>query len=386
LKGKKVTLVSIGLILVLLVSIVLAACAPAAPTPGAPTRITPQVPGQKQQAPVTVTPTVPKAAKPGPAPAAEVIKYSTQLHTAAGSGIWYDFHSTVMPRIVEERTNGRILMDPIYGAGELVAADQSLEAAATGMVDFVEGSPSYWKGTIPVSEIETGLPVAWLNPTEFLVFMYKRGMDEILEEAYAEKNVRWLTSLITKMNISMVTKEKITGLADFQGTKIITFGPYLPIIDKIGGAGTYIVLAERYTSMATGVADGVLTTPVWMYDNKFYEVTNYYVQPSFQGAGADQYIMNMDKWNALDPDLQDTFHLATREAALFWLMDVGLQEYLIKNKWVGQGSEVVTWSDADWAVVVAAAAEYWDEVAAKDAYCAKAIGIMKDLIRELGRL
>jgi len=384
LKNRKLTLLcSIGMILVLVLSTILAACAQETAAPGAPTRISPQVPAQPGTPATPSTPTTP--AKPAPAPEAEVIKYSVQLHTAPGAGIWYDFHSTVLPRIVEERTNGRILMDKVYGAGELVAADQSLEACATGMVNFVEGSPSYWKGTIPVAEIETGLPVAWQWPVEMYIFMYKRGMAELLEEAYAEKNIRWMAALITKGNHAMVTKDKIAGLDDFQGKKVATFGPYMAMMDKLGGAGTYIVLAERYTAFATGVVDAALTTPVWMYDNKFYEIANYVVQPFFNGTAADQYIMNLDDWNALEPDLQDTFHMATREAALHWMMDVSMGELTILEKWKSQGTEVVTWSDADWAKVIAAAGEYWDEVGAKDTYTARALKLQKDLLRDLGR-
>ena len=384
-KSKKTGLiVSACLVLVLLASLVLAACAPEAAAPGAPTRISPQVPAPTTPSPTTPSPTKP-APTPAPAPAAEVIKLSANLHTGVGGGIWYDFHKFELPRIIEQRTNGRILIDPIYGAGELLTADQCLEGAAQGLVDFVEGSPTYWKGILPIAEVEGGLPASFKNPMESYIFMYKKGMAELLDEAYAEVGIKWLTHLAC-CAMDMITKERVAGLDDLQGTKICTFGPWLGLIDRLGGTSTYIVLAERYTSLATGVVDGILTTPVWMYDNKIYEVTGYLVQPHWQWGGGDQYIMNMGKWNELPADLQQTFLAACREVGLHWTMSIYEKDVTIVPDWEAQGVEAVTWSTSDHNKVIAAASVYWDEVGAKDAYTAKAVGMLKDFLREMGRL
>lgn len=329
-----------------------------------------------------VAPTTPAATTP----AAQVTKLSMSAHSGASPSIYYTFHKNKLPVIVERVTNGRIKLDPIYGAGELVNADQLLEACSRGTLDVIECTPSYYKGTIPVGEVEQGLPAAFMHGWDHYEFLYQRGAAQILEEEYAKNNVRWLAALIGTHNHLINSKRKITSLADFKGAKVATFGAYITLMTKLGGAGMSIPVGERYTALATGAADAAFTTAVAMYDLKFYEVAKYLVLPNFTGTSCDTYSMNLDAYKKLSPDMQDVLTAAFREAAVYWGMDLYMLTSTNLEKWKAQGTELVTWSDADFAKVVATSQEYWDEVAAKDAATKKAVDIMKSLLRELGRI
>lgn len=380
-----VTVGSILLIVVLAMSLVLMACAKeTAPTTSSPTSPAATTPTTTTPAATKPAATTPVPTKPAPQPSAEVIKWRATLHIAAGSKL-YEFHKNILPKMLSERTNGRIVLENIHAAGELVAADQALEACANGMVNFVEGSPSYWKGAIPVSEVMAGLPMTYRHPMENYMLLWDRGLGDIIVQEYAKKNVRWLTPL-PYARTTLVTKKKITSLDAFKGTKVVTYGPWMALMDKIGASGVYIVLAERYTALATGVADAALTTPSWMFDNKFYELCPYMVQPDFCFGPGDEYFMNLNDWNKLPTDLQQSLTAAMRETAFAFTRFMFWQEYTATTNWMAKakGGEVVNWSNADMAKIVTQAQIYWDEVAAKDPASAKGVALLKQMLKDLG--
>ena len=155
-------------------------------------------------------------------------------------------------------------------------------------------------------------------------------------------------------------------------------------MDNLGGSGVYIVLAERYTSLATGVVDAALTTPSWMYDNKFYEVCPYFVKPHFVWGTGGNYLLNLDEWNNLPDELKQVLTSASREACYDWTRFRYFQEFDSAKNWVAQGGEIVTWSEEDMFTVVDTAQLYWDEVAAKSVRAAKAVELLKEFLRDLG--
>ena len=361
-KTKKLLILagSICLSLVLVALLLPACAAPAAPTPGAP------------------------AAAPVAAKVHRITHLVPFVENADEVSI---FLGETVPLLIEEWTDGRIVFERVYYQGELVEADQQLEAVATGLADMATSPPGYYQGTIPVAEIEGGLPLGPRNGLELSSLLKEYGLDEILEEAYEEQGrVKHLWTDWLPTSTVLLSKNKVASVADFQGLKVMTFGAFLGLIDELGGVSTYIPWPERYSALATGVVDGIITNDTQTYDKAFYEVTDYMIDQRFAAAGGDTYFMNLDTWNSLEPDVQHLLTMAGWAHNVTRAMFHNKLNELARKKWIDIGQIIVTWPDAEWLTVTDAASAYWDEAAAKDEYCARGVAAMKAMLKDYGHL
>jgi len=75
---------------------------------------------------------------------------------------------------IETMSNGRIKIT-VFSGGELVASPNMLKAVKGGMVDMVVGVGFYFS-EIKLGDIESGLPMAWLNGAEAEIVFDKLGL------------------------------------------------------------------------------------------------------------------------------------------------------------------------------------------------------------------
>jgi C4-dicarboxylate-binding protein DctP len=92
------------------------------------------------------------------------------------------------------------------------------------------------------------------------------------------------------------TKFPWTRMEELAGHKIAAAGPNLPWLDYAGASKVQSNLNEVYTSLQTGVYDGVVIFPAPYYGFKFGEVAKYYTTMGWGSVVAYPVTVNKDTW------------------------------------------------------------------------------------------
>jgi len=100
------------------------------------------------------------------------------------------------------------------------------------------------------------------------------------------------------------TKFPWTKMEELKGHKIGAAGPNLPWLDYAGASKVQTNLNEVYTSLQTGVFDGVVIFPAPYYGFKFGEVAKYYTTMGWGSVLAYPMTVNKDTWAKLPDDVK----------------------------------------------------------------------------------
>lgn len=377
---KKIYALVCLLILTILISIV--GC-------GAPAAITSVAPPATVTATKTVTATATATAKASAGattPAQpQVIKWNMQSQYSAASN-WTIFFGNEYADWVRKMTNGRLDIT-VYPAGTFAKTTDLLPAVGKGLVDALIDYAGYYPDTVPISNIESGLPMAW---DQFLLpydAYYNRGFLDLVRQAYAQFNVYPLAMINLAADYNIGTTFPLKSIADIKGKKIRAVGVYGDWIQALGAVPTVVSESDRYMALKTGIIDGYVATTSSLQTAKFAELIKYYVTGTVTPCVSSGPQINIDKWNALPQDIKDFLAENTK---YFYLM--ASLKYAQGSKaaeaWAvsTQGMKWVTLSPEDEATERQAALNLWDQIAAKDQYAAKGVGIVKQQLKDAGLL
>jgi TRAP-type C4-dicarboxylate transport system substrate-binding protein len=110
----------------------------------------------------------------------------------------------------------------------------------------------------------------------------------------------------------LLTKKPINNLDDLKNMKIRAPGAYGKMLRQLGASPVVIAFAEVYTSLATGVVDGVDGCNLVDHrDGKFYEVAKYMYPLPLTGAQVSPLIVNLKAYNSLPEDLKEILKAAS---------------------------------------------------------------------------
>ncbi len=276
----------------LALAMVVMACAAPAPTP-AP----------------TPTPTPTPAPSPTPAPTQEIEVYKWEIPLHIGRGLTAFDRSVEWAERVKEASGGRLDIT-FYGDGELMPREESFEALSKGVIDFLLTSPGLWVGKDPVFGIAAGLPFTIRNAVDYLAVYHVMGLKDVMERAYAEFNIQEVRA-VPAYDSRLLTKKPVWKVDDLKGMKIRCMGEIAEVMTAAGAATVYFPGGEVYGALEKGVCDGVVFGPL---DSSvkmgFHEHTNSVLWNTVQAGGANQFLANMDSWNALPDDLKQILYLA----------------------------------------------------------------------------
>ncbi len=205
---------------------------------------------------------------------------------------------------IEERTNGKVLVE-ITSFPELgIAGPDSLDLISNGSLSFAEISSSYVSGAMPEAELQILFGV-YETHEHYLGVQEAIGplVDSLFEENSNGGKV------ISHMWISgadqfFFCQEPITELAHFEGRKVRSHGSALSDwINGFGAAAQFVAFAEVYTALERGVLDCGVTVAFASVAQRWYEVTTYMVGPLATQA-VNTIMMSPLLWNKLPPDIQ----------------------------------------------------------------------------------
>ncbi len=195
----------------------------------------------------------------------------------------------------------------VVGGPEVVPTFQQGEAIRNGVVDMYMGAINYYSGQIPA--VDT-MKLYKIPPWE----LRKKGVFDYLDKLHAKKlNAHYIgQSLPHNVQFHLYTMKPANKRADFKGRTIRVTAIYRAFVESMGGAPTIIPPPEVYTALQRGTVDGLGWPSIGIRDLKWDEVLKYRIDPGFYGLDGAVTI-NLDKWNSLPKDVQDTMLKVVQE-------------------------------------------------------------------------
>jgi TRAP-type C4-dicarboxylate transport system substrate-binding protein len=319
-----------------------------------------------------------------PVAAQDTTTWKVQSHWPGASSSYED--SLVrLKNVIEERTDGRLKLQ-LFEAGSLFKSTEIFNAVSRGILEMGTISPAYAQDKISLAGIASGLPFAFRNVWEAAYFHQGLGFEEMLREEAAEHDVYWATDKVYPTE--MVVKEPINSWEDFTKLKIRSSGTLQSFLTKAGAAASYIPGSELYSALDSGIVDGAhWGAAQGAFSMGLYEVAKYHVQPALNIAGTDVIIVSQKALDKLPEDIQKIVKQALDEQ--FW---VRTNEYLYKERITlakaieEQGVQINTLPDDVQERLTKTAQSMWDEEGKRSENAEKALGMLKDYLRELGYL
>lgn len=314
----------------------------------------------------------------------KVITWKCPAHWPMASSSFKDSLQVVAERI-KNRTNGRLILEP-YPAGALVPGKENFNAVKRGMVPIAITSSAYDMAQVPLLNVASGLPLNFGDVWEAVYFHQWLGFEQMLKDEFAKHGLIYFTDKVYPTEVSL--KKPVRTFEDFKGLKLRSSGILQKFLTSIGAAASYMPGSEIYAALASGVMDGAHWGAVQgSLSMKFYDVNKYHLRPALNVAGTDIWMVNQKAFDKLPKDLQEILIKTLEEQ--FWLRT---NEYIYKeNKALSKvlkemGVKLITLPPEEYAKMQTAALAIWDKVAQKGPHCAKAVEMLKDFNREMGRI
>ncbi|MDR3073118.1 MAG: TRAP transporter substrate-binding protein DctP [Deltaproteobacteria bacterium] len=287
-------------------------------------------------------------------------------------------------RNVEQMSGGRMKIEVSYD-GEGVPATELLTAVSSGLIEVGNPYQALHAGEFPAGIVEIGLPDGPESFLELRAMYYEGGWLEALREAYASINCYFLAEA-PQPPTYLLTKKPINSLEDLKTMKIRCPGAYGLKMNNLGASTVTMALSEVYSSLASGLIDGVNgCNLVDHHDIKSYEMAKYLYKLPVANAQMFNLVCNMDAFKALPDDLKrivevsaeivgnDSAHKSVvwEKEALNEMLAAGLQYSPDPSP-----ADVKKWREAGRKV--------WEEYAKKDKFCKKLLDLQKDFMKRLG--
>ena len=319
-----------------------------------------------------------------PAMAAEnVIKWKCEAHWPTSSSSYKGSLLTVVDRL-KERTNGRLIIEP-YPAGALVPAKEIFNAVKRGMLPIAITSSAYPRDQVPLMNVASGLPCNFGSVWEAVYFHQWLGFEQMMREECDKHGLYYCTDKVYPTELSL--KKPVTKFEDFKGLKLRSSGIMQVFLTSIGAAASYIPGAEIYAALASGVVEGAHWGAVQGSASMgFYDINKYHFRPALNIAATDIWLINKKALSKIPEDLQkillstlnEHFYLRTNQY-------IYLENKTLAKVQKEKGVELITLPPEEYAKMQMAARKMWDEVAQKDPQCAKAVQMLKDFNKSMGR-
>lgn len=253
--------------------------------------------------------------------AAQVIELKYNDFNPQGMGI--ALLAEKAAKMVEERTNGKVKIVP-YFSQTLLKYPETFKGVSTGVADIsfylVGGSP----GVHHVNEFYN-LPFIGYKSMDDAARVYTELLKKFPEfQAENEKlGVRWLSVRpMLPFHIHMVNKQ-IRVPDDLKGQKLAAEGYFAQAVKGVDGVALNMAPTDWYTSLQKGIVSGHFTH--WMVPKEFKTVELFKYHTIFgtggAGNGAIGYLVNLETWKKLSPDVQqvlvDVFQWLAEEGVKF---------------------------------------------------------------------
>ncbi len=210
--------------------------------------------------------------------------------------------ATTLIETAKAKSNGRITIE-LFDRAQLGGETEMVANMRTGELDFAIIGSGIVASVEPTFSL-TELPFIWKSPTHLhqtLDGAIGQRMMSLLEP----KGIKGLVFGEWGYRELLIRNRPVNTVADAKGLKVRVIENPLYVATWRAVAANPVPMAwpEVYTGLQQGTIDAVDTNPIGMRDAKLYEVAKH-LAVTHHIYTTLVLMMNMDKWNALPPDLQ----------------------------------------------------------------------------------
>lgn len=287
-------------------------------------------------------------------------------------------------KYAKEMSNGRLDIQ-YFDGGVLVNAKEGFSAVSDGVIDILADGNFYQSGIMPVQKLIYGYPGCYRNLVESLSFLHRFGGAEILREAYKKHNAYFL-GIQPDAGVSLLSKKPIRTVEDLKGLKVRVGGGLGATLKAAGASPVSVSPAEIYTSLSTGVIDGVVYGGVAVADRlKLQEIAKYWMTPYLLGThNIVVYLVNLKTWNELPDDLKAILQAAFNSVETkLYEADYNLDRKVAEVWREKYGVKFINFPEEEHDKLNRFSVGLMDELAAKDPVSAKAVSAIKEMWKAL---
>lgn len=149
-----------------------------------------------------------------------------------------------------------------------------------------------------VPEIDS-LGLSQITPAE----ERENGYLQLLDDAHNRIGIKVIGRTATNSGFHIFSKDPIDSLEDFKNVKIRSHSGYDDFFRALGANPIGMAISEIYGGLERGV---VTAAPynIFVYDLGIHEVVDYGLADAFWPSHTTITLMNLDKFESLDPELQ----------------------------------------------------------------------------------
>jgi TRAP-type C4-dicarboxylate transport system substrate-binding protein len=283
--------------------------------------------------------------------------------------------------MVKEMSGGRLEITA-HAMGELVPAREIVNGLDRNIIQIAWTSPMYYSGDIPESFLcGAAMPPMLFDRSTYAKTMYWDQLDPIMREAYAEKGVYFLNTVVAGGAIYQYSTKPIRNLEDMKGHKFRAFANIEKLFAKLGASPVFLPHPEVYPSIAQGVIDGGVGGSALFQFNKYYELAKYFHGDPLLSIDTLAFLVSMEAWKELPADLQEILKVAGRRYSEDYERLTDEWERQMFTHFDEWGVEMIHWPKEDIAKVRAAGVAMIPELKAKSPRLAKGFDIIEEFVK-----
>ncbi len=206
---------------------------------------------------------------------------------------------------LEKRSGGKLKVRMFFG-GTLGKSNEILDLVSKGAIDMGSIVQGYFTSNLPFAAMTNSLPLTFFDGEAVMRAAIKldaSNPDQIAE--YERNNIKPLVYRYLP-NYKLICTKPIRTVKDLEGTKIRTFGNYMPkMFAALKATPVNVLPVEMYEALKRGSMDCSYLTYPFFNVFKLYEVAPYVIDVKFGGINAYWLAINKRKFDSLPAQTQE---------------------------------------------------------------------------------
>lgn len=211
---------------------------------------------------------------------------------------------------ITDMSGGALEIKP-YGGGELVPPFGVFDGVAQGTAEMGFSASYYWLSKNKSCAFFTAVP-GGMTAFEMNGWLYFGGGIKLWHELYSQFGLIAFPAGQTGCQMGGWFNKKLNRPEDLKGLKMRMPGLGGEVFARLGGNPQNIPPQELFTSLQSGVIDGLEWVGPWNdMALGFHKIAKYYYGPGFhEGSATLELMLNKKAWDSLPKELQRIIKIA----------------------------------------------------------------------------
>ena len=259
---------------------------------------------------------------------------------------------------IEVMTNGRLVIKTIAGDSQnrLSKGAGIYSAVKYNKVQMAVGWPNWWHTVNPAWNALQSGPYGFMNLDASMMWFFVGKGTEFANELSSNDGIIWRPAWWAGMELGLITQRNIRSLKDLS-KKVVRIGPGIPnetLIRAAPGIQTVTIpSADIQKAFDSGRIHGIeWTVPSATIKMGFHRLekdkANHIIVPAvWQPSVLGDFLINMEAFNKLTPDIQAILETAMKAFALTTTLRGKVEDMEAMEQFQQEGVTISQWSDED---------------------------------------